>query len=152
MFSFTINNLNENIHKMHYLKDLFEPRQLSILVQFGPFDPIQFIWFTLVFQSTLIQFNLLQSTQSVLIHFGLIGPYTDSFCMFPFQFWAPKFFFFIWVEKYEILTYLSQNFLFCAKKKKKNTNKMDTRNYRYGLTKAINMINIQQITIKFKLQ
>ena len=94
MFSFTINNLNENIHKMHYLKDLFEPRQLSILVQFGPFDPIQFIWFTLVFQSTLIQFNLLQSTQSVLIHFGLTGPYTDSFCMFPFQFWAPKIFFF----------------------------------------------------------
>ena len=29
---------------------------------------------------------------------------------------------------------------------------MDTRNYRYGLTKAINMINIQQITIKFKFQ
>ena len=72
MLFFTIKKLNENIHKMYYLKDLFEPRQLSILVQFGPFDPIQFIWFILVFQSTLIQFNLLQSTQSVLIHFGLI--------------------------------------------------------------------------------
>ena len=72
--------------------------------------------------------------------------------MFPFQFWAPFFFFFlIWVENYEILTYLSQTFLFCAKKKK-NTNKMDIRNNRYGLTKAIDMINIQQITIKFKFQ
>ena len=70
--------------------------------------------------------------------------------MFPFQFWAPFFFFLIWVENYEILTYLSQTFLFCAKKK--NTNKMDIRNNRYGLTKAIDMINIQQITIKFKFQ
>ena len=72
MFSSTINNLNENIHKMHYLKDLFGPRQLSISVQFSPFDPIQSIWFTLVFRSTLVQFSLLQSTQSISVHFGLI--------------------------------------------------------------------------------
>ena len=29
---------------------------------------------------------------------------------------------------------------------------MDITNYRYGLTKVKNMINIQQITIKFKFQ
>ena len=122
MFSFTINNLNENIHKMHYLKDLFEPRQLSILVQFGPFDPIQFIWFTLVFQSTLIQFNLLQSTQSILIHFGLIGPYIDSFCMFPFQFWAPKFFFFFYLGwKVWNFNLLESNFFVLCQKKKIQT-------------------------------
>ena len=96
MFGFTINNLNENIHKMHYLKDLFRSRQLSISVQFSPLDPIQSIWFTLVFQSTLVQFSLIRSTQSVSVHFGLIRPYTYSFLYVSFSILGPKipFFFF----------------------------------------------------------
>ena len=59
MLFFTIKKVNENIHKMYYLKDIFEPHQLSISVQFGPFDLIWSIWFTSVFRSTLVKFNLL---------------------------------------------------------------------------------------------